>query len=296
MESRDREDLLATYRAACTERQTLERSVASLGEQRDGLARQIEEQRATEAYLRSQLTTAAAEAERARIDLNAREQQVSEMARANETLAGQLERRAGGERAQANRADLARNATAAMAADAETLRYDNARLLQLADAARRRIEELEHRLRVTTAQLDDAGRQIVNLEAMVGSERNERARLSSMLAATASDASANSGNNSFGAAPETEREFDAKELDALKETSTRLSSALEQERARATLLEEQLRSSQEMLQNSQAAAVRFQQMAVKYEEDLGEHENAIERLERSSRISDGGAGNEEEEE
>ena len=35
-----------------------------------------------------------------------------------------------------------------------------------------------------------------------------------------------------------------------------------------------------MLQNSQAAAVRFQQMAVKYEEDLGEHENAIERLER----------------
>ena len=153
------------------------------------------------------------------------------MARANETLAGQLERRAGGERAQANRADLARNATAAMAADAETLRYDNARLLQLADAARGRIEELEHRLRVTTAQLDDAGRQIVNLEAMVGSERNERARLSSMLAATASDASANSGNNSFGAAPETEREFDAKELDALKETSTRLSSALEQERS-----------------------------------------------------------------
>ena len=39
--------------------------MASLGEQRDGLARQIEEQRATEAYLRSQLTTAAAEAERA---------------------------------------------------------------------------------------------------------------------------------------------------------------------------------------------------------------------------------------
>ena len=42
---RDREDLLSTYRVACTERQTLERSVASLGEQRDGLARQVEEQR-----------------------------------------------------------------------------------------------------------------------------------------------------------------------------------------------------------------------------------------------------------
>ena len=48
-------------------------------------------------------------------------------------------------------------------------------------------------------------------------------------------------------------------------------------------------------QNSQAAAVRFQQMAVKYEEDLGEHEDAIERLERISRISDGDVGHEEEE-
>ena len=48
----------------------------------------------------------------------------------------------------------ARNATAAMAADAETLRYDNARLLQLADAARIRIEELEHRLRVAEGKND----------------------------------------------------------------------------------------------------------------------------------------------
>ena len=84
---RDREDLLATYRMACQERQTLEHSIASLGEQRDGLARQVEEQRVTESYLRSQLTKAATEAERMRIDLNAREQQVSEMARANESLA-----------------------------------------------------------------------------------------------------------------------------------------------------------------------------------------------------------------
>ena len=295
---RDREDLMSTYRVACTERQTLERSVASLGEQRDSLARQVEEQRTTESYLRTQLTTAGREAERARIDLDARERQVSEMARANEALAGRLERRAGGERAQASRADLARNATAAMAADAETLRYDNARLLQLADAARGRIEELEHRLRVTTAQLDDAGRQIANLEAMVGTERNERARMSSRLAAAAASTSGSrSGENAEAAAVAAAAAAAAAgEREVLQETSTRLTMALQQERSRAMQLEEQLRSSQERLRNSQTAAMRFQQMAVKYEQDLGEHETAIERLERSSRLSGSGTDNEEEEE
>lgn len=269
---RDREDLLATYRMACTERQTLEHSVASLGEQRDGLARQVEEQKVTESYLRSQLTKAATEAERMRIDLNAREQQASEMARANESLADKLERRAGGERAQANRADLARNATAAMAADAETLRYDNARLLQLADAARNRIEELEHRLRVSTAQLDDAGRKIANLEAMVSSERNERARLSSRLS------EAHKGTN----AP---IEAEEPQLQMLQESTIQLNTALQQEQARSLKLEEQLQASEALLRSSQTAAARFQQIAIKYEQDLGQHENTIERLERSSRVS-----------
>ena len=294
---RDREDLLSTYRVACTERQTLERSIASLGEQRDGLARQVEEQRTTEAYLRSQLATAATEAERARIDLNARERQVSEMARANESLADRLEQRTGGEKAQANRAEMARSATAAMAADAETLRYDNARLLHLADSARGRIEELEHRLRVTTAQLDDAGRQIVNLEAMVGSERNERARLSSQLASASVERDdSGGGNSSFAANSSTpgKGESDERQIRELRETSTRLTIALQHERARAMKLEEQLRSSQEMLRGSQTAAARFQQIAVKYEQDLGEHETAIEKLERSSRISSSGTEEEEE--
>ena len=48
----------------------------------------------------------------------------------------------GNERAR-SAIERSRDATAAMAQDAETLRYDNARLLQLADAARSRIEELE---------------------------------------------------------------------------------------------------------------------------------------------------------
>ena len=58
-------------------------------------------------------------------------------------------------------------------------RYDNARLLQLADAARSRIEELEHRLRVSEGQVKSVTDQIKQMERMLTAERSERARVES---------------------------------------------------------------------------------------------------------------------
>ena len=53
-------------------------------------------------------------------------------------------------------------------------------------------------------------------------------------------------------------------------------------RTQALELEDKLRSSQEFIQEQEARAERFQQMARKYENDLSSHDREIERLELES--------------
>jgi septal ring factor EnvC (AmiA/AmiB activator) len=74
-------------------------------------------------------------------------------------------------------------------------RYDNARLLQLADAARSRIEELEHRLRVSEGQVKSVTDQIKQMERMLTAERSERARVESTHHTTTTTTSSSSSDD-----------------------------------------------------------------------------------------------------
>ena len=74
-------------------------------------------------------------------------------------------------------------------------RYDNARLLQLADAARSRIEELEHRLRVSEGQVKSVTDQIKQMERMLTAERSERARVESTHHTTTTTSSSSSDDD-----------------------------------------------------------------------------------------------------
>ena len=148
MGTRDREDLMTTYRMVISERATLEHAVTKLGEQRDHVLQLHEETKGREQFLKSQLTMATKELQKYSIALQERERRESEMTEINQHLENRMLHSVHGSERARGAVERSREATAAMAQDAETLRYDNARLLQLADAARARIEELEHRLRV----------------------------------------------------------------------------------------------------------------------------------------------------
>ena len=104
--------------------------------------------------VRKQLQLSVKELNKYQIDLNEKERVTSEYIEKNNYLLNKLNISDTHVINNTHQMNDARNATAAMAADAETLRYDNARLLQLADAARIRIEELEHRLRVAEGKND----------------------------------------------------------------------------------------------------------------------------------------------
>ena len=173
---RDREDLMTTYRMVIQERATLEHTVSQVGEQRDAALGGLTEQVEKEKFLRHQLTLLTQELQKYRIDLNEKERVTSELSEMNQHLNVKLNQTQHSVQHNQHTTTRAQNATAAMAADAETLRYDNARLLQLADAARIRIEELEHRLRVVEGQFASCTEQMLQMENMLSCERNERAR------------------------------------------------------------------------------------------------------------------------
>ena len=175
---RDREDLMTTYRMVIQERATLEHAVTKLSEQRNNTMTQINQHQEKERFLRTQLKEATSELNRYRIDLNEKERITSDVMERNEHLNQRLERTRTTEGSIRSQVNQARDMTAAMASESETLRYDNARLLQLADAARTRIEELEHRLRVTIGQLNTCTNQMESLELMLIAERNERGKYS----------------------------------------------------------------------------------------------------------------------
>jgi chromosome segregation ATPase len=151
---RDSEDLLTTYRMVISERATLEHTVSQLGSQRDVLINENNKKSDENIFLRKQLQLSVKELNKYQIDLNEKERVTSEYIEKNNYLLNKLNISDTHVINNTHQMNDARNATAAMAADAETLRYDNARLLQLADAARIRIEELEHRLRVAEGKND----------------------------------------------------------------------------------------------------------------------------------------------
>ena len=146
-------------------------------------------------FLRKQLTISINELKKYSIDLNEKEQTTSDVQEENHYLTRKLEELQHTTGSHRNTVQLAQNATAAMAADAETLRYDNARLLQLADAARSRIEELEHRLRVSEGQVKSVTDQIKQMERMLTAERSERARVESTHHTTTTTSSSSSSDD-----------------------------------------------------------------------------------------------------
>merc|ERR1712166_1233369 len=261
------------------ERATLEHAVTKLSEQRNNTMTQINQHQEKERFLRTQLKEATSELNRYRIDLNEKERITSDVMERNEHLNQRLEHTRTTEGSIRSQVNQARDMTAAMASESETLRHDNARLLQLADAARTRIEELEHRLRVTIGQLNTCTNQMESLELMLIAERNERAR------------SESKSHELQGKVMYQEGE----EGDHIRT----ITKSLQSERDRSRVLEGKLRQRECVIEEQKERAERFEMMTKKYTKELQEHENNIEKLEmRASGASSGrgSRGSDEEEE
>jgi chromosome segregation ATPase len=119
---RDREDLMTTYRMVIQERASLEHTVAQLTAQRESLMGEASTMKDENIFLRKQLTISINELKKYSIDLNEKEQTTSDVQEENHYLTRKLEELQHTTGSHRNTVQLAQNATAAMAADAETLR------------------------------------------------------------------------------------------------------------------------------------------------------------------------------